>query len=358
MKTRMCVGGHKREAAVGVTRSRADLERVSAEANDVAVNRAADRRLLAPVDAQRAPIWLPSATFISQAPVTWSAWQCVSSVKQKLQPELADERGVAGVLLEDGIDEHRLARVLVGEQIAVRAGDLVEELAKEHVGPPRSHGLLPKGDEGALGEHRYGRTSPDRKPRGAQSRDMASMCSGALARGRALRSACHVTQLMPSRAWTASFVGVALLLVAARSEAYRPFDGTDADVAEPSEFELELGPVQYYRQGSQQFLIAPALVLNFGLFANTELVVDTQQSVAVGKQETGEPRVSLLGNDVLLKHVFREGTLQGKSGLSIAAEGGVLLPEIMESPGLALRSTSSRLINGRGVRFIGTNGWN
>lgn len=30
--------------------------------------------------------------------------------------------------------------------------------------------------------------------------------------------------------------------------AYRPFDGTDADVAKEGEFELELGPVHYFRQ--------------------------------------------------------------------------------------------------------------
>ena len=37
---------------------------------------------------------------------------------EQRQPELADERGVARVLLEDGVDEHSLARALVGEQIA------------------------------------------------------------------------------------------------------------------------------------------------------------------------------------------------------------------------------------------------
>jgi hypothetical protein len=31
-------------------------------------------------------------------------------------------------------------------------------------------------------------------------------------------------------------------------EAYRPFDGTDAAVAETGEMEIELGPVEYLRQ--------------------------------------------------------------------------------------------------------------
>jgi hypothetical protein len=45
-------------------------------------------------------------------------------------------------------------------------------------------------------------------------------------------------------------------------------------------------------------------------------------------------RVSLRGDDVLMKHVFREGTLQGQTGISVAAEGGVLTPEVNGSPGV------------------------
>ncbi len=36
---------------------------------------------------------------------------------------------------------------------------------------------------------------------------------------------------------------------ATNSWAYRPFDGTDADVARVGEFELELGPVNWYSPG-------------------------------------------------------------------------------------------------------------
>jgi hypothetical protein len=124
-----------------------------------------------------------------------------------------------------------------------------------------------------------------------------------------------------------------LLLSPARAEAYRPFDGTDADVAERGTFELELGPVHYYRQGDESFLIAPALVLNLGLFDDTEVVIDADDYIALGKLEPGVARVSLLGDDVLVKHVFREGTLQDKSGISLAAEGGLLTPEIHGSAG-------------------------
>jgi hypothetical protein len=48
-----------------------------------------------------------------------------------------------------------------------------------------------------------------------------------------------------------------LLLVERDARAYRPCDGTDADVAEYGHFELELGPTHYYREGDRNFLIAP-----------------------------------------------------------------------------------------------------
>jgi hypothetical protein len=115
--------------------------------------------------------------------------------------------------------------------------------------------------------------------------------------------------------------------VSSRAEAYRPFDGTDADVAELGVFELELGPAHWYRLAGQDYVIAPATVLNFGIFDGTELVFDFEDFVALGALN-GRPAVALTNTDVLLKHVFREGVLQGKTGLSIAAEAGPLLPEI------------------------------
>ena len=111
------------------------------------------------------------------------------------------------------------------------------------------------------------------------------------------------------------------------ARAYRPFDGTDADVAELGEFELELGPTHWYNQAGQNYLIAPATVLNFGIFENTELVIDFEDFVAVGPLD-GRPSVALRNTDVLVKHIFREGILQGKTGISFAIEAGPLTPEI------------------------------
>ena len=44
------------------------------------------------------------------------------------------QRGVARVLLEHRVDEHGVARLLVGEEVGVRARGLVEELSEDHRG--------------------------------------------------------------------------------------------------------------------------------------------------------------------------------------------------------------------------------
>ena len=112
--------------------------------------------------------------------------------------------------------------------------------------------------------------------------------------------------------------------------AYRPFDGTDAAVAEPGVFEIELGPSQYLEQGSDRTLVAPALVLNYGITDRWELVL--QGNVAVGLNPDAST-TSLLGTALLLKGILREGSLQDKDGPSIATEFGFLLPGIGDEPG-------------------------
>lgn len=124
-----------------------------------------------------------------------------------------------------------------------------------------------------------------------------------------------------------SIVLTSALLSSKRADAYRPFDGTDADVTKPHMFELELGPVQYLREGDHNFLETPNLVLNYGVVPRLELVIDAESDVAVGPRGDGNPRYRFVGDDVLAKYVLREGMLQEKTGPSIATEGGVLVPE-------------------------------
>jgi hypothetical protein len=119
----------------------------------------------------------------------------------------------------------------------------------------------------------------------------------------------------------------ASLAFASEAKAYRPFDGTDADVAGFGEFELELGPAHYLTTPAGKYLIAPATVLNLGFAPRFELVVDAKNHVALAPV-AGESTVRLLDTDVFIKILLRKGALQDATGLSIATELGPLLPEI------------------------------
>jgi len=74
---------------------------------------------------------------------------------------------------------------------------------------------------------------------------------------------------------------VALLATTNGAYAYRPFDGTDADVAELGDFEIELGPVGYLRQARSSFVVAPTFVGNLGFLPRWELVFEGNGVFAV-----------------------------------------------------------------------------
>jgi len=123
------------------------------------------------------------------------------------------------------------------------------------------------------------------------------------------------------------------LLAAAWSHAahaYRPFDGTDAAVTEPGVVEIELGPSQYLEQGSMRTLVAPDIVLNYGIGERWELVLQSRLTDGLDPDSAG---AGLNGNGVFLKGVLREGSLQDKPGPSIATEFGLLLPSLGDEPG-------------------------
>jgi hypothetical protein len=105
--------------------------------------------------------------------------------------------------------------------------------------------------------------------------------------------------------------------------AYRPFDGTDAAVADKGELEIEFQPVGVRRDSAQKTLVAPATVLNFGFYEAWELVLEGQLETPFSPSG---PSV-LTANGAFLKHVLREGVLQDKAGPSIATEFGLLLPD-------------------------------
>ncbi len=131
--------------------------------------------------------------------------------------------------------------------------------------------------------------------------------------------------------------GVAALIVAAltvcwggAARAYRPFDGTDAAVAETGEMEIELGPVEYLRDAADRTVLAPDARINYGFTAGWE--ASLEGDVAHGLT-AGIPGASLTASDALLKGVLREGALQDKPGPSIATEFGILLPGINDEHG-------------------------
>src|SRR5438034_1013760 len=92
----------------------------------------------------------------------------------------------------------------------------------------------------------------------------------------------------------------------ATSLAYRPFNGTDADVASVRQFEFEIGAFGYLHQGSRDILVAPTLIANYGFARELELVLEGREFVRFDAQP-GESRVQLVDTALSLKWVLREG---------------------------------------------------
>jgi hypothetical protein len=126
-----------------------------------------------------------------------------------------------------------------------------------------------------------------------------------------------------TRRWGPLIVLFTIALVP-RAWAYRPFDQTDADVAQLHVIELELGPLQFQRSGGRTGYV-PTFIFNFGAIPGWELVVEGDGSGTVaGPREPGE--AFQLEASVSFKGVVRRGSLQDGSGVSIAVEPEVLLP--------------------------------
>jgi hypothetical protein len=104
--------------------------------------------------------------------------------------------------------------------------------------------------------------------------------------------------------------------------AYRPFDGTDAAVADLGEMEIEFQPLGAAHAGGTTRGLSDA-ILNYGFADRWELVLQTTPQVP--PEGFGPISVS---NAALLKYVVQPGVLQDKPGPSIAAEFGALLPQI------------------------------
>ena len=107
------------------------------------------------------------------------------------------------------------------------------------------------------------------------------------------------------------------------ASAYRPFDGTDAAVADKGKMEIEMQPAGILKDASGTTLIAPATRFNYGLTETWEAVLEGQ--IQSPLSPSGPSTLTAAG--AFLKGVLREGSLQNKSGISVATEFGVLLPD-------------------------------
>ena len=131
----------------------------------------------------------------------------------------------------------------------------------------------------------------------------------------------------------AGTVGVAMVLLSAGPvSAYRPFVSTDAAVADPHEVEIELGALTLDRTRRENTFTTPSVVVNYGVLERWELV--GQFSVQEGSG------TEITESGVFLKRVLKEGVLQGKDGVSLAVEAGLLLPSTVKGE--------------RGIGFEGT----
>ena len=158
--------------------------------------------------------------------------------------------------------------------------------------------------------------------------------------GRVLRRIAQMfwakAQLINDDVFVASAGALGQLSAAAwplAASAYRPFDSTDAAVADMGEMEIELGPLGYVVGGGDRDLVAPSLIVNWGFAAGWEAVLEGRQFVQLGN-DIQEPRFRVEDTAFSLKGVLRDGGLQEKAGPSVATEASLLLPTLHGEPGV------------------------
>jgi len=140
----------------------------------------------------------------------------------------------------------------------------------------------------------------------------------------------HETEAFETEAPKWAIIAACFVAWSDPASAYRPFDGTDAAVAAPGELEIEFQPAGPQRESATTTLIAPATVVNYGLSEGWEAVFEGQGQSPLSPSGP----TSLRAAGAFLKHVLQPGSLQDKTGPSIATEFGVLLPDSTGSSGV------------------------
>jgi hypothetical protein len=135
------------------------------------------------------------------------------------------------------------------------------------------------------------------------------------------------------RASRASCV-VAVLLAAREARATRPYDGTRAEVSPPGELKLQLGASDDHTAAKGTYWNSPALSVNLGVLPRLEVQLHTTFNDLFGLQSTpDEQERRLTDNSLVVKWLYREGALQKRSGLSLAAQASVLAPNAGDGSG-------------------------
>jgi hypothetical protein len=136
----------------------------------------------------------------------------------------------------------------------------------------------------------------------------------------------------PFRVVAALACGALVSAASSTALAYRPFDGTDAEVADFGELEIELGTAYTLTGGGPVVLQVPALVVNLGVYHRLELVYESNNEL--GKIDgASSPKDALSDSHLFLKAVLRKGFAQEQTGPSIALEAGPWLPNPNGEPG-------------------------
>src|SRR5882724_4360583 len=132
-----------------------------------------------------------------------------------------------------------------------------------------------------------------------------------------------ISLMPPNQIACSCLACVCLMVWVVPASAYRPFDGTDAAVADKGKMEIEMQPAGILKDASGTTLIAPATRFNYGLTETWEAVLEGQLESPLSP--SGPSTLTAAG--AFLKGVLREGSLQDMSGVSVATEFGLLLPD-------------------------------
>jgi hypothetical protein len=141
---------------------------------------------------------------------------------------------------------------------------------------------------------------------------------------------------------------VVICLFARPAAAYRPFDGTDAAVADLNQVEIELQPAGRLQTGPQSTLVAPAVVYNYGFAERWEIVLQTEFDSPPGGPS------SFAASGAFLKYVIQPAFSRAKTASASQPNSARCCPASTTIPALDLVGPASCRNGGTGGLRIST----